>query len=123
MSVARNFVNLVNASSHRSVPFSVNIPSSLLEALGFDYAEKLVFGINLMYPLYYLGVKPYSPWYSRYGSRPIVRGRNRPLYVLETKFYSGDVSGTISEALFAYITINYYGVSRDNFVHLRPLKQ
>jgi hypothetical protein len=41
---------------------------------------------------------------------------------LKYKVFSGDVSGTIAEALFAFILRDHYGIAGENIIHLRASK-
>lgn len=42
--------------------------------------------------------------------------------ILKNKVYSGDVSGTIAEALFSILLTKHFGIQNDGFAHLRADK-
>ena len=96
---------------------NITIYTRLLERINFDFTEKLILGLDMTFPLYHMGLKPFMQLYSK---PPRFRTANGIRYPLIQKYFSGDVSGNIGESLFAYIATIVYGVS--NIVHLRPEK-
>jgi len=96
---------------------TISTYSYVLDEMSFNYSEKFILQVGLHYYFYYLGVKPrlYTP---RGLSSIRVGQRNIP--ILSEKYFSGDVSGVISETLFAYIAINRLKVPMNCLVHLRP---
>jgi len=107
----------INNPTKRRAVNQVRVSSRLLETIGFDYTEKLVPGLEISFPLYHLGFRPYTPWR---GSAIIIPTATGGRYPLIQKYFSGDVSGVIGESLFAYIAATVYGAS--SIVHFRPEK-
>jgi len=107
-----------NGTSHRWGHlwrrFSLRVLLRGVEACGFNFAEKLVLSLDYAYIFYNYNIKPRLLVHST----PSIPRRKVQVQVY--KRFSGDVSGCIGEALFAYIAINRYGVR--NIFHLRPAK-
>jgi len=108
----------INNPTKRRIINQVRVSSRILEVISFDYAEKLVLGLEISFPLYHLGFRPYTPWRGFVAIIPTATGNRYPLI---QKYFSGDVSGVIGESLFVYIATTVYGAS--NIVHLRPEKR
>jgi len=107
----------INNPAKRRTVNQVRVSSRLLETIGFDYADKLVPGLEVSFPLYHLGFRPYTTWRGSVAAIPTATGNRYPLI---QKYFSGDVSGVIGESLFVYIAAMVYGAS--SIVHLRPEK-
>ena len=98
---------------------TINTKGCALERMSFNYSERFILQVGLHYYFYYLGVRPrlYTP-----RGLSAIRVHQRIIPILSEKYFSGDVSGVISEALFAYIAIDRLKVPMDCLGHLRPCK-
>ena len=111
--------NLMNPSGHVT---SFSVHPRVIESLNSMFTEKFVPGLDVAFPLYDIGFRPYlgSPYLVGMAQPVSVSTSSGPRYPLVTKYFSGDVSGVIGESLFLYMASLVYGVSR--VVHLRPEK-
>ena len=119
LSSVPNYVNLVNqvksAMSTRPTPQRIPILLPSLENCNLCYAEKQLRGIDYNFSDYHWGYRiPLAAT-----TRPLPRNLQRLL----RKSFSGDVSGGMGEALFAYYLLEILGVPPQRFAHLRPEKR
>jgi hypothetical protein len=100
-------------SSHLFRTFLVN--PVLFEQFNFQYSEKQVTRIDDNFFYYSLG--------TRFRIQSPSQSPPRRIRYLIRKSFSGDVSGDIGEALFAYFMIQEMGVHNDRLGHTRPEKK
>jgi len=112
-SYSKSVADDINSSSNVTLVEKLNVSPSLLEQYNVRYTEKWVKRIDENFCEYYNCSKPSLNVY------PSLHSRSR-LFITE-KFFSGDVSGMISESLFVYL-LHMLGVNIDLVSHLRPLK-
>jgi len=96
-----------------STSFQVNL--RLLEHCNMRFSEKQVKRIDENFHNYSLG--------TRFRLRRPPQNPPRRLRYLIQKFFSGDVSGDIGEALFAYFLIDVINLSSSQIGHTKPVKR
>jgi len=94
---------------------SFHVIPTLFEHFNIRYSEKQVKGIDQNFYYYSLGTKFRL-------TAPIRTPPGRLRYLI-SKFFSGDVSGDIAEALFAYFLVREMNMSPYHIGHTRPQKK
>ena len=107
--------NIVSNIQSSNIFRSFYVVPSLLEHHNIRYSEKQVKRIDENFYDYSLG--------TRFRLTVPVQTHPRRLRYLIRKFFSGDVSGDIGEALFAYFLIEEMNVRPYNIGHTRPEKR
>jgi hypothetical protein len=110
---AKNIADDIMSSLNLSPIISLNVLPRLLEQFNVRYTEKWVKRVDENFFEYYHGYRPRLNVYPRLPTR-------HAHYIFD-KFFSGDVSGMISESLFVYF-LQILGVNINLVSHLRPLK-
>jgi hypothetical protein len=110
--LATGIISGLNSSNLLS---SETIHLPILETYNLFYTEKQLRGIDQNFTDYNVGFRI-----------PVIAFRRplpRRLENLIRKSFSGDMSGDIGEALFAYYLLEVLGVPRRRIAHLRPEKR
>jgi hypothetical protein len=109
---AKNIADDIMSSSNLTPMINLHVLPRLLEQFNVRYTEKWVKRVDENFFEYYYGYRPslnvYPPFPTRHA------------YYIFDKFFSGDVSGMISESLFVYL-LQILGVNINLVSHLRPL--
>jgi len=106
--------NIVSSISAFPPLDSFRVNRTVLENYNRWYTEKRIHGIDRHFLDYSGGVVALS-------SQPSIPPP-RHLRYLDSRFYSGDVSGQIGESLFVYFLVERRRLNRRNIGHLRPQK-
>jgi len=101
------------SASPQFTTFQVSL--NAIELYNVRYTEKQVRRIDENFSEYSQGIRLTH-------SIPMLRPP-RGLRYLSSKFFSGDVSGQIGEALFVYFLVEELGVNSDSIAHMRPEKR
>lgn len=110
---AKNIADDIMSSFHISLIRNLQVLPRLLEQFNVRYTEKWVKRVDENFFEYYHGYRPRLNVYPRFPTRTA--------HYIFDKFFSGDVSGMISESLFVYL-LQTLGVSISLVSHLRPCK-
>jgi hypothetical protein len=88
---------------------------ALFEQRNIQYSEKQVTRIDDNFYYYSKGI--------RFGQQALGQSPPSGINYLIRKSFSGDVSGDIGEALFAYFIVQEMGVAANSLAHTRPEKR